>query len=224
VTIDNKSTTNPHTQDGSPDNIFPRPLGRAEERGLRRAGEQQPSAEEAGRLHSVFRRRQCFRIPVCTLSVMITTLYLTPSQRPDPRKRLVKTILLRRRHLTSHPVRRRAGAKVEQRARRLYSSCMCDCSTYTHAHTNNTFSSRQHYAHAPSESSTPHEAKKTLSSPDPYPATSSCCTPRSPKHPFVASPQQTCPTSSAYLASSSAPAHSPPRLQASTYNAEIAAM
>ena len=44
----------------------------------------------------------------------LSTCCLTPLQRPDPRKRLVKTVLLRRRHLTSHSVRRRAGAKVEQ--------------------------------------------------------------------------------------------------------------
>lgn len=61
---------------------------------------------------------------------MTTNPYLTPLQRPDPRKRLVKTVLLRCRHLTSHPVRRRAGAKVEQRARRLYPSCMCGYYVY----------------------------------------------------------------------------------------------
>ena len=55
---------------------------------------------------------------------MMVNPYLISLQRPDPRKRLVKTVLLRRRHLTSHPVRRRAGAKVEQRARRLHPSCM----------------------------------------------------------------------------------------------------
>jgi hypothetical protein len=71
-----------HTKhhNGSPSSILARPLGRAEERGLHRPGEQQSSAEEAGRLHPVICCRQCLHIPVCCYGSIVMAQDLTQLQ------------------------------------------------------------------------------------------------------------------------------------------------
>jgi hypothetical protein len=146
---------------------------------------------------------------------------LTPSQRPNTRECLVQAILLRCRHVPSHPIRRRAGAKAEQRARRLDSFGMLTLRFCLTTAADCISSSKPLYAHAHNASSTPHAAKKILNCPDHYPAISSSSTHPSRRPPSAASQQQTYPTSSAYLVSLSAPAPSPQRPPAFTSSAEI---